>query len=323
MKLKTMIKIVGPEYRYQGERLSSPEIIFVQDHHYDEEQRCFPIKQLLENSVCNPKDHVLIFDHILHHDDILKDYQHICFPSFLSKENAEFINQHISLDWTNKTHIFNFMINKPRPHRNLLLELIKKFNLTNYSYSLAWQVNKINDIPVTKYLFGSEVIMEQGVSNGRLRNSTTYQQLLQKTVFEPSYISLITEPSFYERETIITEKTLMAIYGGTLPIWVGGWRIPDYMRSVGFDIFDDIIDHSYQDLTDPIDRCYNAIQQNIDLLKTWNSFTVDHIKRLKKNVELLESNCFKQLCQVKFGQLTNNIQKNFKSLGILGLTKYK
>lgn len=304
-----MIKLIGSTYQYQGEQLTSPEIIFIQDHHYNEQQQCFPIKQLLENSICDPKEHVIIFDHVLQHDDILKDYQLISFPSFLSRENTEFVDQHIAPDWANKTKTFNFMINKPRPHRIYLLELIKNFGLDNYCYSLAWKHNSINDIPVTNYQFGTEVAMDRGVKNGNFLNAYTYQHLLQKTVFEPSCISLITEPAFYERETIVTEKTMMAMYGGTIPIWVGGWKIPDYLRSVGFDLFDDIVDHSYQDLTDPRERCYTAIQRNIDLLTTWNGFSTSNLERLSANVRLLESNVFTKICQNKFVQLTKNIQK--------------
>ena len=309
-----MINIHGPVYQYNGEKLTSPEIIFINDHHYDNKQQCFHVKKLLENSTCNPKDHVLIFDHVLQHSDELKDYNLVYYPILLARENTEFVDQQIVSDWTNKTKIFNFMINKPRPHRKLLLELVEKFKLTNYSHSLPWQTNDVNDIPITDYKFGPEIVLTQGIKNGSFKNAETYQGLLQKTVFEPSYISLITEPAFYERETIITEKTLMAIYGGTLPIWVGGWRIPDYMRNIGFDVFDDIVDHSYQDLADPVDRCSSAVERNLELLKSWSSFTEEHIRRLKQNLALLESNYFEQICQQKFDQLPKNIQQELTRL---------
>jgi hypothetical protein len=117
---------------------------------------------------------------------------------------------------------------------------------------------------------------------------------------------LITEPAFFERETIITEKTIMAIYGGTIPVWVGGWRIADYMRDQGFDVFDDIVDHSYQDLTDPWDRCYYAIERNVNLLKDFDTvqkFVHNNKHRLQANLELLESNTFVNNCV----RIINNI----------------
>ena len=319
-----MIDIVGSTYRYQGEQLVSPDIIVVRDHHYHEEQHRFPIKQLLDNSVCNPKEHVVIFDHVLQHDDVLKDYQLVSFPSFLARENIEFIQQQIQPDWSNKTATFNFMINKPRPHRFLLLNMIKEFVLTDYCHSLAWKTNTVNDIPVTDYRFGSEVVMEQGIRNGSFRNARTYQGLLQTTVFEPTCVSLITEPVYYERETIITEKTFMAIYAGTIPIWVGGWRIPDYLKRAGFDTFDDIVDHSYQDLADPEDRCRQAIESNQDLLRYFDitkRINWECRDRLKKNVELLETNYFRNKCLTIINQHSGLIQHALQQL--LGLTNDK
>jgi hypothetical protein len=294
-----MINIVGPSYCYQGEQLALPEIIVVRDHHYNEEQQCFPVKHLLENSRCNPREHAVIFDHVLQHDDVLKDYQLVSFPSFLARENTEFVQQQIQPDWSNKTTTFNFMINKPRLHRFQLLKMIEEFKLTDYCHSLAWKRNPINNIPVTDYRFGPEVVMEQGVRGGSFRNAYTYQGLLQKTVFEPSCVSLITEPVYYERETIITEKTIMAMYAGTIPVWVGGWRISAYLKQAGFDTFDDIVDHSYQNLEDPVDRVQQAVERNLHVLTNFEKtmqFVQQNQSRLRHNLSLLESNFFKQEC---------------------------
>jgi hypothetical protein len=316
-RLKIMIDIVGSTYCYQGERLASPKIIIVKDHHYNEEQQCFPIKQLLENSVCNPKEHTVIFDHVLQHNDILKNYELVSFPSFLAKENTEFIQQQIQPNWTNKTTAFNFMINKPRPHRFLLLEMIKEFGLTDYCHSLAWKTNTINNIPVTNYQFGTEVVMDRGIKNGPVKNSQIYQELLQKTVFEPTCVSLITEPAYYERETIVTEKTLMAMYAGTIPVWVGGWRIPAYLKQAGFDTFDDIVDHSYQDLENPSDRCRKAIELNLDLLRysdVTKRINLECRDRLKKNIDLLETNYFRTECLSIINQYSGTVQHTLQKM---------
>ena len=59
-----MIELQGPTYKYNGEVLSEPEIIFINDHCYDEQDQCFHVKKLLDNSSCDPKLHTLIFDQI-------------------------------------------------------------------------------------------------------------------------------------------------------------------------------------------------------------------------------------------------------------------
>jgi hypothetical protein len=317
-----MIQFLGSEYRYHGEQLTSPEVIYIVDHHYNEEDKCFHVKQLLDNSLCDPHKHAVIFDHVLQHDDVLKDYPLISFPSFLARENTEFIQQQIQPEWNNKTSTFNFMINKPRPHRVQLLEMLEEFGLTDYCHSLAWQTNSVNIIPVTNYRFGPEIVMERGVRNGSFKNAQTYQGLLQKTVFEPTCISLVTEPAYYERETIITEKTLMSMYAGTIPIWVGGWRIPDYLKQAGFDTFDDIVDHSYQNLIDPADRCRQAIELNLDLLRYFDitkRINWECRDRLKKNLDLLENNYFKTNCLTIINQHSGQLQQKLKQ--ILGVDK--
>ena len=318
-----MIEIFGPTYRYRGESLESPEIIFVNDHHYDEENHCFHIKILLENSTCDPQQHLLVFDHIAHEDQ-LQEYNHISLPIFLVAASEEFAQKKITPNWSNKTCIFNFMINKPRPNREFLLLLIEHFKLANYSYSLCWKKTDVNrgrlientqsqryqdimqhtpmNIAQQSYTFGQEVFLDQGLRCGHVHNAENYVGLLQSTVFEPSCVSLITEPSFYERETLKTEKTIMAIYGGTLPIWVGGWGIPESMRQLGFDVFDDIVDHTYEKLADPWDRAFSAVEKNLKLLSdpdlARDFITANHA-RLQHNVDLVEKNVFLKYCDQK------------------------
>lgn len=329
-----MIEIFGPSYRYNNEILTNPEIIFVNDHHYDDDDHCFHVKTLLENSVCDPQQHLLVFDHMGHQDQ-LQAYNHVSLPIFLAASCAEFAQQKIIPNWANKTHIFNFMINKPRPNREFLLLLIEHFKLSNYSYSLCWKKLEVNrgkmmintqsalyqtiiqntpmNIDEKSYTFGQEVFLDYGLRYGRAKNSENYAGLLQTTVFEPSCVSLITEPSFYERETLKTEKTIMAIYGGTLPIWAGGWGIPESMRRLGFDVFDDIVDHSYEHMTDPWDRAYYAVEKNIKLLSDPDlakDFVAANHARLQHNVDLVEQNVFLKYCSQKI----DNYDQSTKSV---------
>jgi len=283
-----MIEIHGPFYKYTQEVLTHPEHIWVRDHHYNNDDECHHVRKLLENSACDPQQHLLVFDHINIQDE-LTQYPYICFPTFLARENNEFVHEKIVPDWHNKTVIFNFMINKPRHNRTQLLKLVKQHSLTNYRHTLAWKTNHINDIPVTNYALPTEIQIENGILNGSLKNAYIYKTLLQKEIFEPTLLSLITEPAYYEKECIVTEKTLMAIYAGTVPIWVGGWRIPDYMASMGFDVFDDIVDHSYQNNPDPEQRCNLAIELNLELLTNFEStYNKIDLGRLHRNYELIE-----------------------------------
>lgn len=297
-----MIELHGPTYKYNGERLEKPEIIFVNDHCFDEEDQCFHVKTLLDNSICDPRSHTLVFDHVLH-DDALSDYNIIYFPIFLASECQEFIEQDIDLSWSHKSRIFNFSINKPRIHRKFLLQEIERLGLTSYKHSLAWKHNPINNIPVTDFSFGSEIKDEMGIRNGSIRNAETYDILL-KPKFENTCISIITEPCFYEREAMITEKTFMAIISGTIPIWFGGWKNAKSFAKLGFDVFEDVVDHSYETLEDPYERCTQSLERNLHLfdLDKITKIIADNQHRLQHNADLLMSNPFLQECFAQIRQ---------------------
>ena len=312
------ITIHGPTYQYQNEVLEKPEIILVRDHHYNETDRCFHLQKLLENSQCDPKLHTVVFDHVNIHDDEIQGYNFIYYPGFLAREETEFNNQSIEVDWNNRKALFNFMINKPRPHRKILLQLIQQFSLTHYTYSLAWKENHINSIRVTDYKFGDEIEMDKGVKNGSYKNALTYDRLLKTTVFEPSCVSLITEPVFFEREAILSEKTIMSIYSGTFPIWIGGWRCADALEQFGFDTFTDIIDHGYQNQEDPVERCRQAVQRNLELLTNLDrtlALVADCRSRFEKNLNLLKTNVFHRTCKKIVEKQTS--YKTVKGLKIL------
>ena len=307
--------LIDSLYRYTGELLQEPTVIFVVDHHYDEENNCWPLQQLLDNSKCDPYSHTLLFDMHLH-DDIFVKYNPLCIPFFCATTVKEFQKENIVLNWTNKTKTFNFMINKLRPHRKKLLKLVEELNLTNYTYSLPWRENPFTSLPVTNYMIGTETQMPQGIRSGSIRNSQNYKQLLQKTVFEPSCISLITEPTYIEKEALIDEKTIMAIYGGTIPIWVGGWRYADAMKELGFDVFDDIVDHSYQSLEDPIKRIDKSIELNLHLL---SGFTMSPqiLERLQHNLNLMLDGVFEKQVEKQLRDTNFTLSRDHAGLCII------
>lgn len=285
-----MLIIHGPSYRYQGEILREPEIIVIQDHH-DSEQG-YQLDLLLAASAIPAEQHVLVFDHV-NLQDQFGHVPHVCLPLLLAAEIQEFNDAKIDTTWQARTHAFNFMINKPRPNRLILLDTIVHLGLTSFKHSLAWQQD-YKTISATHLEFGDEIVMQRGIRNGDHANADTYRCLLKHAVFEGTCVSLITEPAFFGRECMITEKTVMAVWAGTMPLWVGGWRCADFMQMMGFDVFDDVIDHSYQCLSDPAERCRQAILLNQHLLHEPLAMQQYH-RRLRANVDLLQQNVFLEL----------------------------
>jgi hypothetical protein len=82
-------------------------------------------------------------------------------------------------------------------------------------------------------------------------------------------------------------------------------------------VFDDIVDHSYEDFDDPWDRCYYAIEKNLQLLINFDRAkqAIDNNQdRLRKNFELLETNPFFKDCLSKIESYSEPIKSTLFSI---------
>ena len=102
-------------------------------------------------------------------------------------------------------------------------------------------------------------------------------------------------PESRHEYTFISEKTWKPIFSGQFFFILGPCGIIEYLRDVGVDVFDDLIDHSYDnepDLKTKIDMLMTSItkflENNLD--QRW----VDTHNRRKKNLDLMYSPVFQQ-----------------------------
>jgi hypothetical protein len=94
-------------------------------------------------------------------------------------------------------------------------------------------------------------------------------------LYQNSFIEIVGESSFLPPAFLITEKFLNSVYGCNFPILLSGVGAVAHLRQVGFDMFDDIVDHAYDQISNPIDRIVAAIEDNKKLLSGG-----DHVKQL-------------------------------------------
>jgi hypothetical protein len=87
-----------------------------------------------------------------------------------------------------------------------------------------------------------------------------------RSYYEKTYVDFIAETSYTEQCFNLTEKTANAILGCSYPIWISSKGTVDFLRSTGFDVFDDIVNHSYDAIDNPIDRLHRAVTDNLELL---------------------------------------------------------
>ena len=211
-----------------------------------------------------------------------------------------------------KTETFGFMCNKLRLSRQMMIDLLSLHQLNTNTYTLV--SDRWVAFPPQYFEHEESQKLDGCIKNKGYDNITMYDQFMRESLFEPTYIHLITEPGWLENSTFFTEKTVFPLDAGCIPIWVGGWKQPSWMREQGFDVFDDIVDHSYEDLDDPEQRIKQAILRNKDLLKNIElaaDFYKNNQSRFKHNQELLRSD---KIYKKYLNQINNlDLDKQYKN----------
>ena len=85
-------------------------------------------------------------------------------------------------------------------------------------------------------------------------------------LYQNSFVEIVSESSFAAPSFLITEIVLNSMYGCNFPIILSGVGAVAHLRDIGFDVFDDVIDHSYDLIANPFDRVISAIEDNKQLL---------------------------------------------------------
>ena len=205
---------------------------------------------------------------------------------------------------------FNFFVNENlNVNKYILIKLVEYFKFDCFDYVLNTdkklcssrplldQLSQIRDAELLKE-FRHKILKPIALDTKHNKNySPTEAPCIVNqwannldTLFDQSAVSLISEPHGDQIASIFTEKTMFAIMGLTFPIFVGGYGNADYLKQVGLDIFDDIIDHSYQFLPTLSERCFYAFKSNLHILSDLSlakQLRQTHLNRLLKNRDLL------------------------------------
>lgn len=117
--------------------------------------------------------------------------------------------------------------------------------------------------------YGMEIALERwpyntycGAGPG-LGNDDNFIRLLP--LFSRSKINIVTETQYDARPGIITEKTLHAFVAGQIPLVIGHPGCVQDTEDMGFDMFRDIVDTTYDHLPNH-DRVESALNRNRDII---------------------------------------------------------
>lgn len=223
-----------------------------------------------DESVLEDKSRVIGPDYVYYIDDML--------PT--EKRNTKFV-----------------CLNKaPRPHRVRLVEEIFSRGIENQGVvscgydSIGVDYSKIC-IKGLQHRFPIQVETTERITNDDDVNQTLsdYNQESIITVVAETSCEQTDHPLHrggYDK-IFITEKSLKAFITGTFPLVLGPKHVVKHLREKGFDMFDDIIDHSYDNYADPIIKIKMIVDQLEKLiamdLETLQKLHSKYIGRLNAN----------------------------------------
>jgi hypothetical protein len=174
-----------------------------------------------------------------------------------------------------------------RHHRIILVSLLYELGLNKFGLISCMFKNEIAecDVPeITGWKLSSEqhssiksgfdklqqselLLNDDKKSNGNASNANVGNfkgSLIAH--YQCTFVEIIAETSYTEKAFNLTEKTLHSIFGQCFPILISSPGTVKFLREMGMDVFDDIVDHSYDLVENPIDRMEQAINLNIKLL---------------------------------------------------------
>ena len=227
-----------------------------------------------------------------------------------SFEKFEKLNKSELSNTPNTKFCFNFFVNENlNVNKYTLIKLVEYFKFNCFDYVLNTDKKLCNIRPLIDQLsqmrdaellkeFRHKILKPIALDTKHNKNysPTEVPCIVNQwtdnldTLFDQSAVSLIGEPHGDQMASIFTEKTIFSIMGLTFPIFVGGYGNAEYLKQVGLDTFDDIIDHSYQFLPTLPERCFHAFKNNLHILTDLNlakQLRQTHLNRLLKNRDLL------------------------------------
>ena len=159
--------------------------------------------------------------------------------------------------------------------------------------------------------------LQQGMNGGQpasniyefigINNAANFDRSM-RLLYQHSMIEILNEVTFFSKGIFVTEKFLNSVYGFNLPIVLANPGYVSYLRGHGFNMFDDVIDHDYDHIADPVDRIFAAVQSNRRLLTDF-----DYARRCYQHcLPALEQN-YQYATQGMYDHFLDHFRQNLKA----------
>jgi hypothetical protein len=244
-------------------------------------------------------DIAVVFNAKVNVDEL--DYTALSVPEAMADHQQWFssLKQHALIQDTDCD--FLCLMRRPSHTRaKLASQLLKEVGSLRISFGSMYQsTNRLVDY---QHYFSdhSLPLLLDGIT---VRDHRLLEHQVDNALFRKCAVNIIVESSSQTdtdswHSVFVTEKTFKAFGMLQLPIW---WAVPgvvDCVRTMGFDVFDDIIDHSYDQEQNENQRLEMLIKQ-IKQLESENlaQLRSELMPRLTANWKTLD-----HMCNANFGQ---------------------
>lgn len=320
-------------------------LVFMNEHDPDSETMFhqFLLKlrdlQIPENQVILINHNLLLNEYKLKYESDIEVNPTSFLPYFTAnnfirfKDDYEFVSE-------KRGKFFMCFNRSPKPHRYCLIadlmknEIIKDVNwsmVNNYNF-IEWDKSFIKSFFLSIYseeeyinnmkeieqimkieMKKSDYEIEKNWFGKNVQPNCT--DMYEFKSYQNSYVNIVTESEFFDNSIFITEKSMIPFFFYQIPIIISSHNHIKYMKKkYGFDFFDDIIDHGYDEEFDnrkrfkSVKKTIQDVYNNRDKVK---KFFIENKKRLLNNQKIVldivknkeDINFFKKL--IKKNELTN------------------
>lgn len=214
-------------------------------------------------------------------------YNHTIHSDYQSSNNDISVANKIIVgkQWTDtpKTKLFTCLNNQFKIHRSFLVNRLVENNLSDFGFvSNITGRDEISNFNV----YGCDDVVSYKNYHITIQNDNMNSRFTVNKVLSDSYIDVVTETA-HDLLPFMTEKSVKPFYNLQIPIILGYSGIVNDLRDMGFDVFDDIVNHEY-DTFDYLIHCDANTHSSLfyglnnELIVKKVNFIVDELKRLSK-----------------------------------------
>jgi hypothetical protein len=215
-------------------------------------------------------------------DVAMLDYNAVCIPNHMTNHMGWF-EKILSIDYNDFIdQKFLCLIRRPSASRALVAKLVLD---TGCDVRISFGSMGATGLDEYKNILpGMQLpLLIDGIID-RINNDTEHNQT--NSLFHSCAFNLVVESSSQTdpgvwRSHFITEKTFKAFGLRQIPLWFAVPGLVAQVRKLGFDLFDDIVDHSYDTIPDEHTRFASVAQQVKQLDQ---QLTLDQCQQLKRSL---------------------------------------